>query len=125
MVKSDLTPYMQLKLQNGNYLRYINGYFISNSLELLEGDSYNDDLTYAYGDKEEDIIEVIGEDYKTLWLRDRNNNHKDIVKLLAEYFYNWAHDPYPCFGCARENITCEECKAEHLLKLFDVKVKGD
>lgn len=78
--------------------------FVSEELEVLDQDTYNEDLTYAYNDREEDIVRIyddISWENKTVlvWDRDRDEtNWKEVPigakVLVRDYDYQEWLDRY-------------------------------
>lgn len=97
MKKSDLRSTPLLECRNGKKLRMLKDCFVSEELEVLDQDAYNEDLTYAYNDREEDIVRIyddISWENKTVlvWDRDRDEtNWKEVPigtkVLVRDYDY--------------------------------------
>ena len=73
MKKSDLKTGMCLENRNGEKLRFINGYFVTNNLEIIGIDfdrEYLENLESALrGDDGSDIMKVFDDDKNLIWER--------------------------------------------------------
>lgn len=73
MKKSDLKTGMWLENRNGEKLRFINGYFVTNNLEIIGIDfdrEYLENLESALrGDDGSDIMKVFDDDKNLIWER--------------------------------------------------------
>lgn len=78
MKKSELQNLALLECRNGRKLRFIKDCFITDELEVLDQDAYDEDLIYAYSDKKNDVMRVFDDtseegNIKLVWERQEIN----------------------------------------------------
>lgn len=78
MKKSELQNLALLECRNGRKLRFMKDCFITDELEVLDQDAYDEDLIYAYSDKKNDVIRVFDDtseegNIKLAWERQEIN----------------------------------------------------
>lgn len=91
MKKQELNPYMLLETRCGEKMRFIKGYFITNELEILDQDTYTEDLIYAYNNERHDIVKVYEEDSEVVKWERKEFNWNDVpigTKVIVRNFDN-------------------------------------
>lgn len=142
MKKSELNPYMLLETRCGEKMRFIKGYFITNELEILDQDTYTEDLIYAYNNERHDIVKVYEEDSETVKWEKNEIDWNDVpigtkVYMVPDtsentpiyYFlkYNPKNKyPFKVFGDDGELHECKFCKlAEEPVTVKEINEEFD
>ena len=113
MNKSDLKTGMYLQVKTGSEMRFVEGHFVTEGLEIIKYGAYKEDLTDVDGNTGFDIIKVFDKNKKLLWRRQATNiNFSRIIKFRAwdkeigKMYYN-AQDTYD-YGIFVGNEECPE-----------------